>query len=193
MTRIDERRQSLNFDDTWEVLVWDTAPEFKASLELAFSGLTATPPRSVKAGDVTGVRRETGGVNALLFAEFKDYDHPSIPAAHRLRAARQGTSDQVMSDLIAKLIDTLAGRTFAHDVHGHRDAQVTSWRAVLGDQHAKLLVLLCVEFPVTQSVAAKVWQTELKRRLAWLGPRANVVVTSGLRPFNGAGITYSVR
>jgi hypothetical protein len=52
-------------------------------------------------------------------------------------------------------------------------------------------VLVCVELPQSQQLAAKVWTTELKRRLGWLLPRASVIVTSSRTPFSGVGVAYS--
>ncbi len=188
MTTISAKRQRLTFDDTWQAVEWDLMPEYKGSMENAFYGLVG---RSVKACDVVGVRRAPGHSPILLAAEFKDFDQTHLPADQRLAVARQGVSDEVMQAIISKLIDTLAGATFSHDRDGRRCAELERWRSAIGLKNTRLLVLVCVELPRTQQLAATIWTTELKRRLRWLLPRASVIVTSSRAPFSGAGVVYA--
>lgn len=181
-------RQRLTFDDTWQAVAWDERPEFKGSMEAAFNGLSG---RSVKACDAVAVRRVVGQTPILLVAEFKDFDQTHLPADKRLEVARQGVSDEVMQAIISKLIDTLAGAAFSHDRHGRRGAELERWRSAVGLKNTRLLVLVCVELPRSQQLAATIWTTELKRRLRWLLPRASVIVTSSRAPFSGVGVEYT--
>lgn len=192
MTTIPEKpkRQRLTFDDTWQAVEWDLMPEYKGSMESAFHGLAG---RSVKACDAVGVRRAVGQTPILLAAEFKDFDQTHLPADKRLEVARKGVSDDVMQAVISKLIDTLAGATFSHDGDGHRSVELESWRSAVGLKSTRLLVLVCVELPRSQALAATIWTTEIKRRLHWLLPRASVIVTSSRAPFSGLGVVYSTK
>lgn len=189
-TRITEGRQHLEFDSSWQVVAWDATDEYDF-LKSTFANLSATPPRSVKGSDVVGVRPAVGSRRAVVaVAEFKDFDHPNIPPGQRLAAARHATSDKLMSDVIAKVIDTLVGASFGHDATRSRLAALDEWRRSLGDPHTQILVLVCVELPASQVLAAQAWATALKRRLRWLGGRASVSVTSSRSPFRGSGIRY---
>jgi hypothetical protein len=192
VTGIREDRQLLQFDSRWRVVRWDEADEFKGSMEPTFSNLTSAM-RSVKAGDVVAIREATlTDPPLLLVAEFKDFDHPNILPHQRAAAALHGTSHELMSDVLAKVIDTLTGATYAHDQQGVRCDELRSWRATAADNAANLLVLICVELPRTQIVAAQTWTTDLKRRLAWLGPNAHVVVTTSAAPYDANGVRYAL-
>lgn len=115
-----------------------------------------------------------------------------MPRAQEEQAARAAVSDTLMGDVVRKVVDTLAGATFAHDSRGRRNADLDGWRPALGRSTTALLVLLCIEVPASQTVAALAWTKQLQRRLRWLGPRARVLVTTSQRPFNGVGISYLV-
>lgn len=189
MTTVTEGRQELTFDASWRALKWDESQEFKGSMEATFAGLSE---RSVKAADVVGVRRGRGITPVALIAEFKDFDHPKIPAAQRAAAAQRGVSDEVMRDVIAKVVDSLCGAAFAHDTAGRRAQQLDGWRTALGLKTTSVLVLVCAELPITQAVAGVAWTAALKKRLRWLGPDAHIVVTSSSRPFRGEGLAYGL-
>jgi hypothetical protein len=146
----------------------------------------------VKAADAIAVRDVRYRPKLLLLAEFKDFDHPQIPPAQRAAAALSAVSDPLMRDVVRKVIDTLCGATFAHDSSQQRCVELTGWRPALGRPSTNLLILLCIEVPATQAVAALAWTKQLQRRLRWLGPNARVVVTNRARPFVGDGLTYRV-
>lgn len=189
MMTITEGRQKLTLDASWHAVKWDEALEFKGSMESTFAQLSG---RSVKAVDVVGVRRGRGIATVLLVAEFKDFDRPHLPAAQAIAVARQGTSDEVMRDIIAKVIDSLCGAAFAHDVAGARVSELDHWRTALDLKTTGVLVLVCVELPASQAMSVLPWTTALKRRLRWLGPSARVIVTGARRPFRGDGLAYEV-
>lgn len=189
MTTITEGRQQLSFDATWHVVKWDEADEFIGSMESSFASLQG---RSVKAADAVGVRRVRGATPLLLVAELKDFDQKHLSPEQQAIVAAQGVSPEVMRDVIAKVIDSLCGAGFAHDTSGARLEALERWRGAVGLQTVAVVVLVCVELPVTQAVVAVTWTTELKRRLRWLGPRSHVFVTSGRAPFRGAGLAYSI-
>lgn len=67
-----------------------------------------------------------------------------------------------------------------------------AWRPTLGSTTARLLVLFCIEVPATKATEVEFWTKRLQQRLDWLGPNANVIVTSSATPFRGAGIRYRV-
>lgn len=96
-----------------------------------------------------------------------------------------------MQDIVRKVIDTLSGATFAHDAQRQRSVDLHGWRPALGRSTTTMLVLVCIEVPATQAVAALAWTKKLQQRLRWLGPAARVVVTTSARPFNGMGVAYS--
>ena len=189
MTSVSERRQRLDFDTSWQVVKWDESDEFDGSMDPALHQL---PPDGVKAADVVGVRTQSRRPRTILIAEFKDFDHPSVPAHDHARVAEQATSDAVMRDLVRKVIDTLSGATFAHDASASRCAELDDWRPALARASTSLLVLLCIEVPATQALAVLPWTKELQRRLRWLGPKTQVIVTSSARPFRGDGGAYVV-
>ncbi len=164
--------------------------EFKGSMESAFAQLPGG--RSVKAADVIAVRRGREVSPLLLVAEFKDYHRPQLPAAKQQVIAQQAMSKDVQASVVGKVIDSLAGATFAQDAHGGREATLERWRSTVGLRRVQLLVLLCVELPPSQALATSPWNTVLKRRLRWLHPSARVVVTSRQRSFAGLGVTYDV-
>lgn len=189
MTTVYEQHQVLQFDSTWKVLKWDTAPEFVGSMRSAFSNLSVTNPRGVKAADVVAARRGRGLTPLMLIAELKDFDHPDVPIAQQKAVAQQATSNEVMRDIIAKVIDSLCGATFAHDAVGGRCDELAAFQSALGKSTCRLLILYCVEIP--KPVAALAWNTALKQRLRWLGPRTTVIVTNR-STFTGNGIAYSI-
>ncbi len=186
MRSIHERRQTLTFDSSWQAFKWDEADEYTRGLQASLVHGGA------KASDVVGVRVLPRQPRTLLVAEFKDFDHPDIPAGDRHTAALAGVSDALMHDVARKVIDTLAGATFAHDHNQMRTSELDRWSPAVGRATTDLLVLVCVELPLTQSVAALAWTKKLQQRLRWLGPRAKVIVTSSARPFDGIGVTYSL-
>jgi hypothetical protein len=186
---ITEGRQTLTLDASWHAVKWDDAGEFEGSMEPTFNQLSG---RSVKAADVVGVRQGRGMATVLLVAELKDFDRSHLPAARAAAVARQGTSDEVMRDIIAKVIDSLCGATFANDAEGARAPELDRWRTALGLKTTSVLVLVCVELPPTQAVSVGPWNTALKKRLRWLGPRAHVIVTDARRPFPVDGLAYGV-
>lgn len=185
MTTIVERRQKLVFDNSWRVVKWDQAQEYVTGLQPSLTR------GGVKAGDVVGVRVLPRQPRTLLFAEFKDFSHPNIPAAQRHKAALAGVSETLLHDIVRKVIDSLAGATFAHDPADARCLELEDWRSALGRSTTMLFILVCVELPPSQALAALAWTKKLQQRLRWLGPRSKVIVTSGVRPFSGLGITYS--
>ncbi|MCP9488827.1 MAG: hypothetical protein MSC31_03010 [Solirubrobacteraceae bacterium MAG38_C4-C5] len=189
MTTISEQRQHLDFDAYWSVVKWDAAREYIGNLEAALHGLSDAVP--TKASDVVGVSVNRGP-RTLLVAEFKDYEHTSIPASQRAQKALDATSDKLMAGLVRKVIDTLCGATFAHDGDGNRSSEAQGFAALAGEPTRDLLVLFCIEVPRTQAVAVLAWTTRLQKRLSWLGPRAHVIVTNSARPFSAGGITYRI-
>lgn len=189
MTSVRERRQRLDLDPTWRVVKWDAAAEFSGSMDQALHQL---PSDGVKAADVVAVRVQPRRPRTILVAEFKDFANPTIPASRRAEKAMQATSDELMRDVVRKIIDTLSGATFAHDSQGTRSGELDEWRPALGRTSTSLLVLLCVEVPPSQAVAVLPWTKNIQRRLRWLGPNARVIVTSSARPFRGDGVAYGV-
>lgn len=189
MTAVKEGRQQLAFDSAWRVVKWDEAQEFKGAMETAFHQLSG---RSVKAVDVVAIRRTRGVTTVHLVAEFKDFDPPTASAGQRAAAARQALTSEMTRDIVAKVVDSLCGAAFSHDQANSRGAELQAWRSALSLKTAALLVLVCVELPPARKLAVVPWTTELKRRLRWLGPRAHVVVTSSINPYQGNGITYSL-
>lgn len=192
MSRFSERRQHLDLAEDWEGLKWDDCDEFIKPYAASFAQTAPEPGRSVKGADVVAVRRGRGRAPVLLVGEFKDFANPTIPQRERLEKAKQATSPQVMGDVIAKVIDTLCGASFAHDDRDGRSAELESWRRAVGAPAPRVVVLLAVELPSAAGPAALAWNTELKRRLRWLGPRATVVVTTASHPVSGYGMSYSV-
>jgi len=188
VTSIVEDRQRLDFDASWRVLKWDEADEFVNGLQPALHQLKG----GIKAADVVGVRSVPRRERTLLIAEFKDFDHPDVPPPRRQQVACAAVSDELTRDIVRKVIDTLSGATFAHDAQRQRCGDLEGWRPALGRSTTTLLVLVCIEVPATQAVAALAWTKKLQQRLRWLGPRACVIVTTSARPFNGAVIAYSV-
>lgn len=189
MTVITERRQQLNFDNNWRAVKWDESPEFKGSYERALHEL---PGQGVKAADVVGVRRRSPTPPIILVGEFKDFDYPTIPPAQRQRVALQAVSDDLLSILVRKVIDTLSGASFAHDQQAARGRELRDLQRALGHARPSILVLFCVETPRTQSLAMLPWTKKLQQRLDWLGPNARVIVTSAQRPFDHLGVRYSI-
>jgi hypothetical protein len=189
MTEIIEGRQKLDFDTTWRVVKWDETGEYKGSMDFSFAGL---PGRSVKAADAVGVRRVKGATPLLLIAELKDFDQKHLSPQKQARIAARGVTPEVMRDVIAKVIDSLCGAGFAHDASGMRAQPLERWRGAIGLQTVSVVILVCIELPLGQAVAAVTWTTEFKRRLRWLGPRSRIFVTSGRAPFDGAGLVYSI-
>jgi hypothetical protein len=185
---ITEDRQSLAFDSNWRVLKWDEAPEFVEGQQSSLQGLGG----GIKAADVVGVRSVPSRPRTVLVAEFKDFDHPKVPPGHRPKVAADAVSEELMRDIVRKVIDTLAGATFAHDSQSARCAELDAWRPALGRSTTTMLVLLCIEVPKSQAVVALAWTKKLQQKFRWLGPHARVVVTNGSRPFSGLGITYRV-
>lgn len=190
MTAIREDRQELSLDRTWQAVKWDEAAEFKGSMEVTFHALP--PGRSVKAADVVAVRRRRGASPLLLIAEFKDFNRPNLPPNIRTTLAEQALTSELMRNVLAKVIDSLAGAAFAHDKSGTRSPELQAWHAAIGVRTVSLLVLICVEVPPSQAPTVLAWTTELKRRLRWLGSKSHVLVTSSLTPMSGTGITYKV-
>lgn len=188
MTSIQEGRQHLHFDRSWMILKWDQSAEFIGSMDGAMHQLAD----GVKAVDVIGVREIRHRPRMLLIAEFKDFSHPDIPASKKAEVARSAISDQLMRNIVRKVIDSLSGATFAHDSDQRRCAELTSWRPALGRRTTTMLVLLCIEVPRSQSIAALAWTKQLQQRLRWLGPDTRVIVTSSARPFSGDGVRYEV-
>src|SRR5947209_917778 len=141
MTTIVEKRQTLTFDASWRVLKWDDADEYVTGIQRALVH------GGVKATDVVGVRTVPRQSRTILVAEFKDFDNPHMPPADRRRAALAGVSDQLLHDIGRKVIDTLAGATFAHDDTNARHPDLDPWRPSLGRSTTTLLVLICVELP----------------------------------------------
>lgn len=188
MISIVEDRQRLDFDPSWRVVKWDETDEFINGLQAALHQLEG----GIKAADVVGVRSIPHRERTLLVAEFKDYDHPNVPVAQRRQNALAAVSDDLMQDIVRKVIDTLSGATFAHDAEQQRCVDLEGWRPALGRSTTTMLVLVCIEVPATQAVAALAWTKKLQQRLRWLGPRARVLVTTSARPFNGVGVAYSV-
>lgn len=187
MTTINEGRQALHFDSSWRVLKWDESDEFVGSMDRALHQL---PRDGVKAADVVGMRDIRHQPKMLLIVEFKDFDSPNIPRAQRGAVALAAVSDNLMRDIVRKVIDSLSGATFAHDSVHKRCTELNPWRPALGCVKTTMLVLLCIEVPKSQLIAALSWTKELQGRLRWLGPRSRVIVTSSSRPFQGDGITY---
>ena len=190
MTTIQERRQSLSLDAAWHAVKWDASAEFIGSMETAFAGLPAADGRAVKGVDVIAARNGRGAT-LLLLGEFKDFAHPNIPTAQRAAVLMRSTSPEIMRDVVAKVIDSLCGATFAHDSNGDRCDELIAFRGAALKPHQRLLVLYCAELPKPAAMVAL--NTELKRRLRWLGPNANVIVTNGASPYVGNGVSYAVR
>lgn len=189
MTAIGERRQRLDFDETWTVVKWDERDEFTTGIR----GALHQTLDGVKGADVAGVREPAGGATVTLVAEFKDFDHPDVPANAAAETVRRATSDRVMEDLVRKVIDTLCGVTFSHDKDHRRGPELSRWRPTLGSATAtRLLVLFCIETPPASAARLGPWTKELQKRLRWLGPNAQILVTSSAAPFEGAGIRYRV-
>lgn len=186
-TIIQEGRQQLEFDSAWKVLRWDISAEFTGSFEQALHQLTG---EGVKAADVAGARVERGQIRTLLVAEFKDFNHPGIPSRQQKTEAERGISDQLTRNVVRKVIDTLCGATFAHDVRDRRSPELDDWRPSLARSTTALLILVCVEVPKSQAAAAGPWTKRLQQRLRWLGPNAQVIVTNRFRAFQGDGISY---
>jgi hypothetical protein len=184
MTTISERRQHIDFDASWRVCKWDESSEFIGSMSSALNDL---PGNGVKAADVIGIDDHPNRPRTILVAEFKDYDHP------RAETNRQATSSESIRDVVRKIIDTLAGVTFAHDTNDERRGELAGWRRALALSKTTVLVLVCVEAPSTQAaMVVNTWTTELQRRLRWLGPDAQILVTNSATPFRGQGIAYRV-
>lgn len=179
MTVVEERRQRLTFTSEWSVVKWDEAPEFVGRQQAAVAG--------TKAADAVGSRP-----GVIVVAEFKDFDHPRIPAGQRAAVARQAVSDVLLDAVSRKVVDTLCGATFSHAADDSRSSTLRAWRRELEGEGPALLVLVCVEVPRTQALATIAWTAKLKQRLHWLGPRARVVVTSRHSPFDGLGVRYEV-
>ena len=188
MTTITEDRQRLHFDSSWVAFKWDEGHEFKGSMDGALHQLGT----GVKAADVVAARSIRYQPKTLLVAEFKDFDHPNIPVPQRLQAAQAAVSDELMRDIIRKVIDTLTGATFAHDAGQQRCNELSGWRPALARATTSLLILVCVELPPSQAVSALAWTKALQQRFRWLGPNAQVIVTSSARPFQGQGVRYSL-
>ena len=186
MTVVQEDHQELRFDSAWTVIKWDEAPEFVGSFDRALHSL---PGEGVKASDVVAVRAPRGKTRTLLIAEFKDFDRPAISATEAERAV----SDELARRIVRKVIDTLCGVTFAHDARDARSPKLDSWRPSLARSTSSLLVLVCIEVPKSQAVAAGPWTKKLQQRLRWLGPNAQIVVTNSTRPFAADGIAYGVK
>lgn len=188
MAMITEGRQRLEFDATWRALKWDSAKEFIGSMDGALHQL---PGEGVKAADVVGVKsRESSGTAMLFIGEFKDFAHPAIPARQRTAVVLQAKSDKLQRDVVRKVIDTLAGATFAHDSGDIQRLELKRWRAATADATVRLLILLCVELP--KPAVITMLNGELRRRLRWLGPNATVLVTSSATPFSALGISYRI-
>lgn len=192
MAEVVDDRQRLTFDDdVWHAVKWDDEPEFLGHLQSTFANLTpAKRTRGVKAADVTAVG-SLNGRPVILIGEFKDFDHPNASAAERAKVATDAATHQLLTDVLSKLLDTMAGRTFAFD-DDRASPQRASWRAALGDPDVELLLLLCVELPRTQVLTALAWQKALQRRLRWVGSNARVLVTTSHRPFADLGVAYGL-
>jgi hypothetical protein len=185
MGTLRERRQSLDFDRGWLVVKWDDCDEFTHGIRTAFHQLEG----GVSGADGVGARPGDG---VGLIVEFKDYDHPDIPPSQRAAKAREAVSDKLVRLLVRKVIDTLCGATFSHDAADRRSAALRSWQSTIGSDASELLILFCIEVPRSQALAVLPWTKKLQQQLGWLGPRARVIVTSGDRPFAGAGVRYHV-
>lgn len=186
---ITEGRQVISHDASWQILKWDESDEFSGSMERSFHGL---PGEGVKAADAVGVRHQPNRAPVVLVAEFKDPCNPAIPPQHAATAAAGALTEPLMRDVIRKVIDTLAGATFAHDVAGARCQELSGWRPALGRPTTRLLVLICMEVPPTQRAAVGPWTTELKKRLRWLGPNARALVTTSDAAYGGNGLSYGI-
>ncbi len=182
MTLVREGRQYLEFEDEWAVVEWDKCDEYLQGIQ------SATP--GVKASDVVAVKVAQRRSGSLLIAEFKDFTNPAIPPGQAAEAAAAATSDRLIDALVRKVIDSLSGATFSHDARQARSERLERWRSTVGIEELTILVLVCVEVPRSQAVAVPIWTKKLQNRLRWLGPRAQVVVTSSDRPFSGSGLTY---
>jgi hypothetical protein len=122
-----------------------------------------------------------------MVAEFKDYSHPQAVATG------QSQSQVALRDVMRKVMDSIVGATFAHNATGARCVELRERRAVSATQPA-VLVLFCVETTPTQAaIVVNAWRTELQRRLNWLGPGAQIVVTCGASAFRKLGIIYRVQ
>lgn len=185
MTTVSERRQHLDFDGSWQVIKWDEAREYTGQIEAAVPGPAEAQP--VKATDVVAAR-----ASLLVVAEFKDFDLPSIPQQEREQAARGAASDKLAPALVRKVIDSLAGATFSHDLDDARCAPLRSFAGVIADAKTPMLVLFCIEVTRTQAAAIVPLTTLLKKRLRWLGPNARVLVVSGSASFADVGVEYRV-
>lgn len=157
MTTVEERRQKLHFDSSWEVSKWDASREFVGSLENALHGL---PGEGTKAADVVGIRAQRSKPRILIAAEFKDFDDPSMPPEAAAEAALAALSDPLARNIIRKVIDTLCGATFAHDTENGRMGHLDEWRAALALSTTRILILVCVEVPKARAAAIGPWTTE---------------------------------
>lgn len=187
MTTVTEGRQRLELDDSWRVLKWDAADEYVHGMQRALHQLGG----GLSAADVVATRRMPRQ-RTLMVVELKDFEHPRIPDHEREQNALDAVSDTLMRDIVRKVVDTLAGATFAHDGKQRRCPALDDWRPAIGLATTRILILLCIEVPASQAVAALAWTKQLQRRLRWLGPHARVVVTNSARPFAGIGVAYRV-
>ncbi len=188
---IPEGRQELKLSPSWNACKWDASEAYAHGIGQAFSGLEGA--RGVKAADLVASR--DGVAPVLMIGEFKDFAHPSIPKADRKRVAAQAVSLQLVESLIAKVIDTLAGATFARGSAGSREPVFNRWRDRVGSPEAALLILVMVEFPDRQASSVLALQTRLKQQLFWLGQGARVAVicsSTDLKPYRRLGIEYRV-
>lgn len=187
MTTISEGRQHLDFDNDWIVVKWDERAEFTTGLR----GALQRKGGGVKGADVVGIGGPRGAKVALV-AELKDFANPQIPDERAADVAAKAVSDELIDDLVRKVIDTLCGITFSHDRSHQRGPELAPWRPALVSTTTQLLVLFCIEVPQSQAAVVGPWTKRLQRRLRWLGPQARVLVTSSARPFPWDGIAYRI-
>lgn len=183
MNVVSEDRQRVEFDATWSVCKWDFAAEFDGSMGAALHQL---PRDGVKAADIVGARNSADGT--ILVAELKDFTNPNIPPAHLAAAAEKAESKELAGDIVRKVIDTLAGATFSHDVRDRRCRELANWRSTLARSRTKILVLVFIE--VAKPAVLTMLSADLQARLRWLGPNSSVFVTGS--PFDAAGLAYRI-
>lgn len=188
MTSFLEGRQRLELTAEWQCLKWDEAPEYVGPLQGSFNDLVVDRPRSVKAADLVAAAHGDDQATFLLVVELKDFASPGMSRNQQRIAAEKAKSDQLMSDVVAKVVDSLAGATFSHDKQDTRCGELDTWRAAVGDTDADIIVLLGIEVP--DRAFLTVLHTGLKKRLRWIGPRASILVASA--PLRLRGVTYTI-